>query len=251
MDLAVSGKGLSRLIKKRHKGTIDMEIGVLVPAYNEAPYIGRTVAALRLLPGISELVVIDDGSTDDTAQVAEKNGATVFRLPVNCGKAAAVLYGARLVRRPCLAIIDADLGDSVKELPRLIKPVQEGGAEMTIALFPRGRAKGGLGLVKKLAAWSIYRSSGLVYKEPLSGQRVMKRDLLTALRHTPRGFGLEVALTLDALDQGYTVLEVQTAMRHRERGRDLKSCLHRGRQFNDLPRVIWLRRDMLLKGGGN
>jgi glycosyltransferase involved in cell wall biosynthesis len=228
-----------------------MEIDVLVPAYNEAQYIGRTVAALRLLPGISELVVIDDGSTDDTAQVAKKNGATVIRLPVNGGKAAAVLCGAQLVRQPYLAIIDADLGDSVKELPRLIKPLQEGGAEMTVAIFPRGRAKGGLGLVKKLAAWSIYRSSGLVYKEPLSGQRVMKRDLLTDLRYPPRGFGLEVALTLDALNQGYTVLEVQTVMCHRERGRDLKSCLHRGRQLKDLLREIWRRRDMLLKGGGN
>ncbi len=226
-----------------------MELGVLVPAYNEAEYIGKTIAALNRVPGVEEVVVIDDGSTDETAAVAERSGARVIRLPQNRGKAAAVLFGARFIRQPYLALVDADLGDSAVELMRLLQPLQEGKAEMTVALFPAGGVKGGLGMVKKLAAWSIYRGTGHYLKEPLSGQRVFKRELLTLLRHTPKGFGLEVALSMDFLRHGYGVMEVETAMHHRERGRDAGSCLHRGRQFSAVLRELWLRRDLLVKGG--
>lgn len=226
-----------------------MDLGVLVPAYNEAEYIGKTVAALTRVPGVREVVVIDDGSTDETAAVAAKSGARVIRLSSNRGKSAAVLFGASFIRQPYLALVDADLGDSAAELLRLLQPLQEGKAAMTVALFPPGGVKGGLGLVKKLAAWSIHRSTGRYLKEPLSGQRVFKRELLTLLRHTPKGFGLEVALSMDLLRYGYRIMEVETAMRHRERGRDAGSCLHRGRQFTAVLRELWLRRDLLVKGG--
>lgn len=226
-----------------------MDLGVLVPAYNEAEYIGKTVAALSRVPGVQEVVVIDDGSKDETAAVAAQKGARVIRLPSNRGKSAAVLYGARFIIQPYMALVDADLGDSAAELQHLLAPLKEGKAEMTVALFPPGGVKGGMGLVKKLASWSIYRSTGRYMKEPLSGQRVFKRELLTLLHHTPKGFGLEVALTLDLLRHGYGVMEVQTAMRHRERGRDAGSCLHRGRQFTAVLRELWLRRDLLVKGG--
>lgn len=225
-----------------------MELGVLVPAYNEAQYIGTTVAALKRVPPVKEIVVVDDGSTDDTAAEARRQGARVIRLPSNRGKGYAVWWGARFIRQPYLALVDADLGDSAEELTRLLQPLQEGRAQMAVALFPPGRAKGGLGLVKKLAAWSIYRSTGRLLQEPLSGQRVLPRHLLTSLRHVPRGFGLEVALSLDLLRQGCTVIEVETAMRHRERGRDAASCLHRGRQLSAVLRELWLRRDLLLRG---
>ena len=226
-----------------------MELGVIVPAYNESLYVGKTVTALLKVPGVQEVLVIDDGSTDDTAAAAAGSGARVIRLPVNRGKATAVLFGATLIKQPYLAMVDADLGDSAQELLRLLQPLREGKAEMTVALFPAAGVKGGLGLVKKLAAWSIYRGTGMRLKEPLSGQRVLKRELLESLRHAPKGFGLEVALALDLLRRGCTVVEVETAMRHRERGRDAGSWLHRGRQFSALLRELWLRRDLLLRGG--
>ncbi len=225
-----------------------MELGVLIPAYNEAGYIGKTILALKRVPGVREIVVVDDGSTDGTATEAERHGARVFRLPHNRGKAYAVLWGARLIRQPYLALVDADLGDSAEELFRLLQPLEEGRAEMAVALFPRSRVKGGLGLVKRLAAWFIYHGTGCKLKEPLSGQRVLRRDLLALLQHTPRGFGLEVALSLDLLRQGCAVVEVETRMSHRERGRDAASILHRGRQFAAVLRELWLRRELLLRG---
>ena len=221
---------------------------VLIPAYNEAGYVGRTVSVLKALPAIGSILVVDDGSTDGTAREAEEAGARVIRLRRNMGKGAAVLAGARCLKAPYLALLDADLGESAAEIERLLRPLQDQQASMTVALFPRPARPGGLGTVKKLAAWSVRRCTGFNLREPLSGQRVFRRELLELLRHPPRGFGLEIALSMDLLGQGYTVLEVETAMGHRERGRDPASILHRGRQFTAVLRELWLRKDLLFRG---
>lgn len=224
-----------------------VELDVLIPAFNEAGYIGRTVIALHRLSEVKQIVVIDDGSTDGTALEAGRAGARVVRLTRNRGKGPAVLYGARFIQAPYLALVDADLGESASEIHRLLDPVLEGKAAMAVALFPADRARGGFGLVQKLAAWSIRRCTGCSLREPLSGQRILRRELLDLLSHPPRGFGLEVALSIDLLKKGYPVLEVQTAMFHRERGKDPVSFLHRGRQCTAVLRELWLRRDSLVR----
>jgi glycosyltransferase involved in cell wall biosynthesis len=225
-----------------------MELDVLIPAYNEAGYIGRTVSALRTLPEVNQIIVIDDGSTDGTAIEAGRAGAKVIRMAGNRGKGEAVLFGARFACAPYLALIDADLGDSAAEIRRLVGPIREGKAAMTIARFPPQRRRGGIGLVKRLATWSIRRCTGLLMQEPLSGQRILRRELLALLRFPPRGFGLEVALTMDLLNQGYPVLEVSTQMSHRYRGKNPGSWLHRVRQGLAVLRELWLRRDTFGRG---
>lgn len=227
-----------------------MEIDVLVPAYNEAFTVGRTVRALLRLPQVSRVLVIDDGSSDGTAGKAAAAGAQVIRLNRNLGKGGAVLRGAPLVSAPYIALVDADLGDSAVELSRLIPPLQTGEAAMTVACFPGERRRGGFGVVKKLAAWSIHRCTGRRMEEPLSGQRILRRELLQLLSFPPRGFGLEVALTMDLLQQGRSVVEIPTFMRHSERGRELSSFLHRGRQGAALVRELWLRRNRFTGRGG-
>ena len=226
-----------------------MEIDALVPAYNEAATVGLTVAAIFEIPQMRRVLVIDDGSTDDTAARAAAAGAQVLRLPRNLGKGGAVLLGAPFITAPYVALVDADLGSSAGELSRLVPPVRSGGAAMSIASFPLKR-RGGFGLVKKLAAWSIYRCTGQLMEEPLSGQRILRRELLQALSYPPRGFGLEVALTLDTLQQGRLVVEVPAGLSHRERGREPGSFIHRGRQGLDIMRELWLRRSRLFSGNG-
>lgn len=221
---------------------------MLIPACNETGYVGRTVSALFSLPEVNRVIVVDDGSIDGTALEARRAGAQVFRLPRNRGKGEAVLSGAQFVHAPYLALVDADLGETAVQISRLLPPVREGTAAMTVALFPPGERGGGLGLVKKLAAWSIRCLTGCSLAEPLSGQRVLRTELLALLRHPPRGFGLEVALSLDLLKQGYAVLEIRTEMSHRGRGRDAASILHRGRQGAAVLRELWLRRNFLLRG---
>lgn len=228
-----------------------MDVGVLIPACNEAATIGHTVEALSRLPEVRDILVVDDGSVDTTGEAAFRAGARVARLCRNRGKAEAVFFGASFLRQPYLALVDADLGYSAAELSLLFPPLREGKAAMAVAVFPRHRRRGGFGLVKNLAGWAIRRSTGQTLAEPLSGQRVLRRELLDRLRAPlPRGFGLEVALTVDLLAQGWPVVEVETAMRHREGGRDARSFLHRGRQFAAVVREMYLRRTLLLEGRG-
>lgn len=215
-------------------------ISALVPAFNESDKIRDTVAALKEITEIKEIIVVDDGSTDNTASLARQSGARVIRSCRNLGKGEAVWLGSLHAAYPLLALVDADLGSSAGEVRHLMRPVFDGEAEMTVAVFPRNRKRGGLGMVKTVARWGLKLLTGIRFDEPLSGQRVLKSEILKNMKTPARGFGLEVALTLFASRQGYRIKEVPTMMAHREGGKDPVSLGHRGRQLIAVLRELWL-----------
>ncbi|MCX6362258.1 MAG: glycosyltransferase family 2 protein [Armatimonadetes bacterium] len=219
---------------------------IIVPAYNEEVRISETVAALVALDGVDEVLVVNDGSSDDTSAVAARSGARVLDMPRNLGKAAALAEGIRACRGEIIAMVDADLGATAAQAGLLIAPVTRGEADMTIAAFAGQRGAGaGFGLVVRLARWGIQRATGITMTSPLSGQRAMRRPVWDALQ-TADGFGVEVALTIDAARAGHRVLEVPVTMTHRATGRDLAGFRHRGRQFVAVARELWRRRRCLL-----
>lgn len=218
-------------------------VSAILPAYNEEERIEATVRALRGLAGIGEILVVDDGSTDRTAERAQRMGARVLRLAANRGKGAALNAGAEAARGDILLLLDADLGDSAGQAERLLKPLLEDEADMSIATFPvipnRG---GGFGLVVRLARWGIRRATGREMASPLSGQRALRRAVWQRAGGFAGGFGAETALTIDALRAGFRVVEVPTTMTHRVTGRDWRGIHHRARQFLAVARVLWSRR---------
>lgn len=217
-------------------------IAVLIPAYNEADRIDRTIAAVSAMPDIDELVVIDDGSTDETASVAESAGASVIRLEENSGKGAALNAGVAEVQADVYLMIDADLSESASETVRLLEPVLAGHADMSIAIMkaPEGH-KGGFGFVMGLSRWAIRRFGGMVVTAPLSGQRAFRRELIERIGGFEEGFGVETAMTIDALRQGYKIVEVPLPLTHRATGRNWAGFRHRGRQFVDILKVVFRR----------
>lgn len=214
-------------------------VWVLVPAYNEEARIQDTVRAVLSIPEVGGVLVIDDGSSDATAEVARANGARVIRLPRNLGKGEALNRGAAACSADVIVLLDADLGTSASEARHLILPVMAGEADMTVARFPRARQKGGFGLVRGLARSGIKWYTGLLMESPLSGQRAMTKKVLQRLLPFAHGFGVEVGLTIKAARLGFKVVEVPVAMTHKETGRDLKGFLHRGKQFWHVARVLW------------
>ncbi|OFX16738.1 MAG: glycosyl transferase [Armatimonadetes bacterium RBG_16_58_9] len=218
-------------------------IAVLIAAFNEEDLIGETVSGALTMPGIDEVVVIDDGSDDDTPFVAYDAGARVIQLDENSGKGAALNRGFADTEADIYLLIDADLGASAAETHRLLEPITANHADMSIAVLraPPGH-KGGFGLVKKLAAWGIRKYGGKVVTAPISGQRAIRRRVLDDVGGFENGFGVEVALTIDALRKGYRVVEVPLPLTHRTTGRNLAGFAHRGRQFVDVARAIWRRR---------
>ena len=195
------------------------------------------------MEGIDQVIVVDDGSSDGTAQAAEKYGADVLRLPKNLGKGGAMNAGAKSASGDVFLFLDADLGDSACEASKLIGPVLANAADMTIARFPEIPGKGGgFGFAVGLARTGIRELTGRKMMSPLSGQRAMRRKVWEKVGGIAPGFGAEVALTIDALRGGFRVLEVPTSMTHRITGKDWSGIRHRGRQFADIARALIQRR---------
>lgn len=227
------------------------DTAVVIPAKDEAERIGPTVVAALKLPGVDLVVVVDDGSGDQTGRVARAAGARVVRHSRNRGKAAAMESGAEAVRLldgdtpHHLLFLDADLGDTARAAAPLIEPVRNGDADMTIAVFATRVKLGGHGVVVKLSREGIKRATGWEAAQPLNGQRCLTRDAFEAARPLAHGFGVETALTIDLLRKGFKVVEVEVEMAHRATGTDWNAQLHRARQLRDVARAL-VSRDPLL-----
>lgn len=209
------------------------DIAVLIPAHDESARIAKTVSAVASLPQVTRVVVVDDGSHDETADLAAQAGAKVVRLQYNVGKGAALEAGAeRVADADIVVMLDGDLADTAAQAEKLIGPILDGSADMTVATFPRPAGKAGFGLVKGLARWGIARmGGGWLAEAPLSGQRALSRECFESVRPFATGYGVEVALTIRALRKGFRLLEVPTTMAHAATGRDVAGFIHRGRQF--------------------
>jgi hypothetical protein len=159
-----------------------VSLSCIIPAFNESSRIRGVLQEVTAHPLINEVIVVDDGSADDTSHVASQfDFVQVIRNSANQGKSSAVSRGIRASSGSVLLLLDADLiGLSAENISNLIEPVIEGLADVSISL--RGNA---------LPPW---RWLGLDY---VSGERVFPRDLIAdslAEIENLAGFGLEVYL---------------------------------------------------------
>lgn len=151
-------------------------VSCIIPAFNEAARIGGVLSVALGHPALAEVIVVDDGSQDGTADIAAQSGARVIRMDRNGGKAAAVFRAAQEARGSHVLMLDADLlGLTAGDISRLVDPVARGECEVTISL--RGNSP------------AIWRAMGVDY---ISGERVLPRSDLAAAPIA--GFGLEVHL---------------------------------------------------------
>ncbi|HYB17370.1 MAG TPA: glycosyltransferase family 2 protein [Streptosporangiaceae bacterium] len=227
-------------------------VAVVIPARDEADRIQATVTAAAGIPGVALVIVVDDGSGDATAAVAQRAGAVVTRHGRNRGKGAAMETGAEAARvidqrehrdRPRhLLFLDADLADTAARAGPLIDPVLAGKADMTIAVFSTTVKLGGHGLVVGMSGAGIHRATGWRPAQPLNGQRCLTRAAFEAARPIARGWGAETGLTIDLLRQGFRVTEVEVELAHRATGTGMRAQLHRAHQLTDVARALAVRR---------
>lgn len=191
------------------------------------------VAALE--PLVDEVVVVDDASADGTASAALVAGASVLRASRRRGKGRAIEEALdRLDPADVWLFADADLAATAGLLAPLVDAVREGRADVAIASFP-ALAGGGFGLVKRTAGGAIEALSGFEAGEPLSGQRALSAAALAAVRPLAPGFGMEVAITIDAVRAGLRVVEIPIdGLSHRPTGRGARGFAHRARQGVDI-----------------
>ena len=209
----------------------------IVTARNEAAGIADTVRGLRRIPEIESVVVIDDGSADQTAREASAAGATVFGHR-RMGKGDALEAALDGVERADFYLLaDGDLGASAVGLRPLLRSVLDGAADLAVGILATPPT-GGFGVVKALSGRLVERVAGLRPLEPLSGQRAVTRECLWSCRPVARGFGLESAMTADALRLGFRVEEVPVHVGHRFGRKDIAGFVHRGRQGAHIARAL-------------
>jgi glycosyltransferase involved in cell wall biosynthesis len=230
---------------------------VIVAARDEAERITATLEALaRAFPG-ARVVVADDGSRDATSALAARAGAELSsRLadagPVSRrgrGKGGAMTAAASAVLAEdegvpvsaTFVLCDGDLGASAEQLAKLAEAVEAGECDLAVASFAR-REGGGFGIAVGFARWAIHSLTGQRLQAPISGQRAMGGELLRRLIPFAPRFGIETAMTVDALRAGARVAEVELQLEHRATGRSAAGFLHRARQLRDFVLVYLSRR---------
>ena len=168
--------------------------GILIPAFNEEKTIA-TVIRVALESQLGPVLVVDDGSSDGTATVAEAAGATVLKLPKNLGKGGAVFEGVRALQTETVLLIDADLiGLTPQHLKDLAQPALDGKAEMSRGVFTGGR-------------WATTAAQQLTPQ--LNGQRAIKREKLLKIQGLRESrYGIEIAITEQAKRENWQMVDV-------------------------------------------
>ena len=182
------------------KTTPTRSIAAIIPAYNEAGRIRQVLQVLHQVEQLGEIIVVDDGSQDATAQESRLEAETDPRIRLiiqstNMGKGQAIFTAWQATRAAYLIVLDADLfGLAPKHIEDLYKPVLEGQADMTIGLFRGGYWR--TDLSHRGSPW-------------LSGQRCIRADLLKAISwDAAAGYGIETALTVASQLNDWSVMRV-------------------------------------------
>jgi glycosyltransferase involved in cell wall biosynthesis len=190
------------------------EISVTLPAHNEAGTIGDVVRAIREHVGnAAEIIVVDDGSTDETAALARDAGATVLRNPYAMGNGAAIKAGARHASGEYLVCMDADGQHEPADIPRLLEKIGEG-YEMVVGARQSGQQSSSRavanGVYNRLASFM----TGHTIADLTSGFRVSRtRSFKRFLYLLPNGFSYPTTSTMAFFRAGLPVAYVPITVR--------------------------------------
>ena len=181
-------------------------VSVVIPAKNEGPTIGEVVKGVLCELPAAQIIVVDDGSEDDTCLVARNAGAQVVSHPYSMGNGAAIKRGARVASGNVVVFMDGDGQHSPKDIPRMIDKMDEG-----YDLVVGARSSASQASVGRLAANTFYNwfSSWMVGRkidDLTSGFRAVRRKkFLEFLYLLPNGFSYPTTSTMAFFRSGYSV----------------------------------------------
>ncbi len=185
---------------------MSMKVSVVLPAKNEAGGLPRTLEGVRSVMPEVELIVVDDGSSDDTPGLAAALGARVIRSPYSMGNGAAIKRGARAATGDVIVFMDADGQHDASCIPRLLQKLDEGYDMVVGARDWGGQAGVSRGLANTFYNWLASRMTGFAVKDLTSGFRAVRADKFKEFLHLlPNGFSYPTTSTMAFFRSAYPV----------------------------------------------
>ena len=190
-------------------GTLPNAVSIVLPAKNEAEGLRRALPGLRAALPDAEVIVVDDGSSDETAQVAVSLGARVLTSPYSMGNGAAIKRGARAAQGDVIVFMDADGQHDASHIQALLAKLEEGFDMVVGARGRGGQANVGRGLANafynRLASWM----TGHRILDLTSGFRAVRADRFREFLHLlPNGFSYPTTSTMAFFRSAYPVAYV-------------------------------------------
>jgi glycosyltransferase involved in cell wall biosynthesis len=185
-----------------------MRTCALIPAFNEAPYIADVVG--RTSQHVEEVVVIDDGSGDGTADIARAAGATCLQLPGNCGKASALRTGMAYARKRnfvYVVTLDGDGQHLPEDIPAMLRVAEQTGADLIIGArcFDRARMPRSRYFSNVIGSRMASALVGCEVRDSQSGFRLLRLDKLDEGKLRSRYYELEMEILIKMARSGCTI----------------------------------------------
>ena len=186
-----------------------MKISIVLPAKNESAAIGQTLAQIQQLQLAHEIIVVNDGSTDQTKQVAETVGAKVVTHPYSKGNGAAIKTGARTATGDIIVFMDADGQHDPQDIPRLLEKIEQG-YDLVVGARQKGsQASVGRGIANRLYNNLATYMTEQKVEDLTSGFRAVRADKFREFLYLlPNGFSYPTTSTMAFFRAGYSVAYV-------------------------------------------
>lgn len=223
----------------------------IIPVYNEAKYIEKTINGLLSIQTIIHIIIINDGSTDKTGIIIDKeynnnNKIIIKHHYKKLGKGKALSTGLSIVKEKNyfydIMFLDGDLSDSVTGCISMIEYAQDtknnNKWDMIIGILPKREKftnkKGGFNIITNFSQYGIKYITNKTIQNPLSGQRIIKNKIINIITPLSIGYGCEVGMIIDILKHNHKIIEIPINCNHRYSFRRYKDWIHKFRQLNDI-----------------
>ena len=207
------------------------EVSILIPAYNEGQSIGVVVARIKKLYPDFEVIVVNDGSIDDTAEVAKAAGALVYSHPQNIGNGAAVKSGIRFASGKILVFMDGDGQHRPEDIKAMLTCFPD--YDMVVGARSKGhQASLGRAFANRVYNWLASYVAKFPIQDLTSGFRAIKADIAhNFLYLLPNTYSYPTTITLGVLRSGRSVKYIPINTQSRKKGKSKIKLFRDGTRF--------------------
>lgn len=201
--------------KRRKPDKAMMNVSLVIPAYNEAEHLPELLTSIPSV--VNEVIVVDDGSSDETALIAKNNGAILVQHAKNKGKGISMVSGTHRATGDIVVFMDADLQHHPADIEKLVAPMLKGSADLTIGVRTLGFRKEmppQRRLTNFLGNLLVYLRIKTWISDTQSGFRAVRKEFLDKMEFKSQRYEIEIEMLLWAYRLGMHIEEVPIKVKY-------------------------------------